>query len=603
MLNPYRSEWAYSDFLRRHRRLDPEKCPQRLRVAILSDSAVQPLVPVLEVAMAERGVWPQVYEGGYDAIEIEALDAHSGLYAFQPEAVILLSSTNALRRRYYRSADRRTFASETIEMHERIWDALERHSTAVVVQSNYVLPYERRFGNFDHKVADTLHRTVAGLNVRIAEQAERRTRVLINDVEALASYVGRMQWCDERLWTLSKAFCAYDYLPLLARNTADILLANNGRVVKCIVLDLDNTLWGGVVGDDGLEGIEIGELGEGEPFQHFQHYLRELKRRGIALAVCSKNDESIALEPFRRHADMVLKEEDIAVFVANWNPKPDNIRVIRETLAIGFDSMVFLDDNPFERQLVRESLPEVIVPELPDDPSEYVRALSELNLFEVTAFSKEDEERADFYRSNWQRRTLESSASDISSYLSSLEMRIRMARFDDFHLPRIVQLLQRSNQFNLTTRRYGMAECERLMRDTARYEPLYVRLADRFGDNGLISVIILELHPAEILIDSWLMSCRVLGRGVEQYAMNRIVAWGRQRGYESINGVYLPTAKNGMVRDFYGRFGFERVADLDGGGTRWHLQLASYEPRPTYMSAEEEYGSERAQASADGNLS
>jgi FkbH-like protein len=489
-----------------------------------------------------------------------------------------------LRLKYYRqSAARATFGEAVAARLANLWDTIQHHSSAIVIQSNYVLPYERQFGNFDHKVPDAFYPLVLTLNAKISEMIRARSNVLVNDVEALASYVGRKHWCDERLWTLCKAFCSLDHLPLLAQNSVDILLSTAGHVIKCVVLDLDNTLWGGVIGDDGMEGIAIAPDGEGEPFQRFQHYLLELKRRGIVLAVCSKNDHATALEPFRSHPEMVLREEDIAVFAANWNPKPDNIRYIRETLNIGFDSMVFLDDNVFERQLVRQELPEVIVPELPEDPSEYVRTIAELNLFEVATFSEEDRRRADLYRDNARRQVFAATVTDIGEYLRSLDMQVCMKRFDAFHLPRIAQLIQRSNQFNLTTRRYNLAECEAMMNNDAEYLPMYVKLSDVFGDNGLISVVVLRKQLPELVVDTWLMSCRVLARGVEQYAMNQVVAFAKAQACERVVGTYIPTPKNGMVREFFGQFGFEKVGEAADGTSVWHLDVSAYQAPAVYM--------------------
>ena len=584
MLTPDTSHLNYTELLRKSKRWDYSLCHKTVRLAILSDAAVPQLVPLLKVLLAHKGVRAEIYLAEYDSIELEAFNAESGLYEFAPDAVIILNSLGALRFKYHREvAARAQFSDAVAAQAAAVWDALRTRSSAVIIQSNYVLPYERYFGNFDHKVPEAFYPTVLRLNAAISAMARDRAHVLINDVEALASYVGRKHWCDDRLWTLAKAFCSLEYLPLVAQNVADIVLANTGYVVKCVVVDLDNTLWDGVIGDDGLEGIAIGPFGDGEPFFRLQHHLLELKRRGIVLAVCSKNDHATALEPFKSHPEMVLREEDIAVFVANWNPKPDNIRLIKETLNIGFDSMVFLDDNPFERQLVRESLPEVIVPELPEDPADYVRVLSELNLFEVTSFSEEDRRRADLYRANAEREQLQTSFSDISEYLRSLEMRVTMKRFDPFHLPRIAQLIQRSNQFNLTTRRYTPAQCEAMMREEGCI-PLYVSLSDRLGDNGLISVIILRLQPPMLDIDTWLMSCRVLGRGVEQFAMNRVVELARQHSCEAIVGTHVPTAKNAMVKDFYAQFGFQPLQERDGGGTVWRLQVSLYQSREVYMA-------------------
>lgn len=576
---------SYSDLLRQERRLDYSKCTSTVRIAILADAAVPQLSPLLRVLLAENGVRGEVYLGEYDAIELEISDEHSGLYEFQPQVVIVLHSINALRLKYYKQhAQRGSFAAEVAARTEAIWETLSQRTSATILQSNYVLPYERQFGSFDHKVPDALYPLVSALNADIAERARSRANVLLADLDALASYVGRRHWFDERMWTVCKALCAFELLPAVAQCLVDIVLSGLGRVVKCVVLDLDNTLWGGVIGDDGIEGIAIGPYGDGEPFQRLQFYLLELKRRGIILAVCSKNDRATALEPFRSHPEMVLREDDIAVFIANWDPKPDNIRSIRETLNIGLDSMVFVDDNPFERQLVRENLPEMIVPEMPDDPSDYVRAIAELNLFEVTSFSEEDKQRADLYRSNAQRESLKTTITDLNEYLKSLDMRGTLRRFDSFHLPRAVQLLQRSNQFNLTTRRHGAGECEAMMKNEQEWGPFYLRLTDRFGDNGLISVIILKHEPGELAIDSWVMSCRVLGRGVEQFLINHVVDYARQHGFESIRGVYLPTAKNGMVKEIFAQFGFQKERELDGGGSDWRLRVADYVRRDVHIA-------------------
>jgi FkbH-like protein len=583
MLMADASHLNYSALLRQSKRLDDSACTRTMRLAVLSDAAVPQIVPLLKALLVHKGIRAEVYLAEFDSIELEIFNPQSDLYAFAPDAVIVLNSLNALRLKYYRqAAERSHFVDGVVRAAAALWDSFKSRSPALVIQSNYVLPYERQFGNFDHKVGETFYPMVARVNAVLAELARDRPQVLINDVEALASYVGRKHWSDEKLWTLAKAFCALEHLPLVAQNLVDILLSNAGQVVKCVVVDLDNTLWGGVIGDDGMEGIALGPFGEGEPFFRLQHYLLDLKRRGIILAVCSKNDQATALAPFQSHPEMVLCEEDIAVFVANWNPKPDNIRLIKETLNIGYDSMVFLDDNVFERQLVRETLPEVIVPELPEDPADYVRAIAELNLFEVSSFSDEDRRRAALYRENAQRQTLQTGFTDITEYLRSLDMRVTMRRFDAFHMPRIAQLIQRSNQFNLTSRRYNLAECTAMAECADECIPMYVTLADKFGDNGLISVIILRPRSSVMEIDSWLMSCRVLGRGVEQYAMNQVVAIARAHGCESVIGTYIPTAKNGMVKDFYQQFGFDRVEERDGA-TISRLHVSTYQARAVHM--------------------
>ncbi len=570
--------------MRASKSIQPVSAGPKTRIAVLSDAASQQFVPLLKTLFHENGVEAELYEGGFDALELETLNPGSGLYAFRPDIVVLANCTQALRARYYQhgGADFREAASQRML---QVWDALRNNCSARVIQCNYPLPYERQFGNFDWKVPDSLYAAAAALNMRIAECARERSNVLVCDVEAIASWVGRAEWFDDRLWNMTKAFCNLEHLPLVAQSLVEIALSTMGRVVKCVILDLDNTLWGGVVGDDGPLGVAIGAHGDGEAFYHFQSYLLALKRRGILLAVCSKNNADVAVQPFLQNPEMVLKRDDITVFVANWENKADNIRTIRDTLEIGLDSMVFLDDNPFERNLVREFLPDVIVPEMPEDPADYVRAVSGLNLFETSSFSAEDVARSQLYKQEADRRDMQSSFSNIDDYLKSLEMKIEVARFHPAKIQRIAQLIQRSNQFNLTTHRYNEAECERLMLDEAQFIPMYAGLSDRFGDHGLISVVVVKMKPEELEISDWLMSCRVLARGVEHYLMARVVSLAKEKNLPRIKGEYIPTAKNGMVKEFFAQFGFEKVAEKEGRST-WHLDPATYQPRTVFIAEE-----------------
>jgi FkbH-like protein len=345
-----------------------------------------------------------------------------------------------------------------------------------------------------------------------------------------------------------------------------------------VILDLDNTLWGGIIGDDGLENIQIGSLGIGKAFTEFQYWLKKLKNRGIILAVCSKNTEAIAKEPFEKHPDMVLRLEDIAVFVANWDNKADNIRRIQSTLNIGFDSMVFLDDNPFERNIVRENITGITVPELPEDPAEYLEFLYTLNLFEtVSSASAEDAERTKLYQVQAERAAQQMAFTNEEDYLKSLDMTSLVEPFNKFNTPRVAQLSQRSNQFNLRTVRYNEAEISALANDKNFFSHTFT-LEDKFGDNGLICIIILKAQDTDTLfIDTWLMSCRVLKRGMENFTLNTIVKTAKKNGYKYLCGEYLPTAKNEMVKDHYQNLGFSY---RDG---KWLLNVNDYENKPCFI--------------------
>ena len=366
------------------------------------------------------------------------------------------------------------------------------------------------------------------------------------------------------------------------------LAAKQGRSFKCLVLDLDNTVWGGVIGDDGMEGIVLGQGSPlGEAYVAFQDYARELSRRGVILAVCSKNDEANALEPFEKHPDMVLRRGDISSFVANWSDKAANLRAIAEELNIGLDSLVFIDDNPFERNLVRQELPMVAVPEVSDDPTDFPVALADAGYFEGLSVTDEDRERTSLYQGNKARDALKASVTDLPAYLRGLEMQLVTKEFDRVGLQRIVQLINKSNQFNLTTRRYTDEDVIAVMADPDAFG-LQLRLVDRFGDNGVIAIVIGRLQPnRDLLIDTWLMSCRVLGRQVEPTTLNLIAREAEKLGARRLVGEYIPTKKNGMVRDHYVKLGFAVMETDAAGGSRAVLDLAGYTPAETFIHVTE----------------
>ncbi len=584
MLKPDRSHLDYQALVRRARRLAPGN-GQPLKIALLADVSTQHLAPLLRVLFADHGLDAQIYEAGFDTIHLEAYNPDSQLYAFAPQIVVILQTVTKLRAHYYDfGGDRSGFAKAQADDIESVWRAIQTRLQVPLIQSTFVVPVERPHGNFSRKVAGNLQGAVLDLNREICLRAQDHSSVFICDIDHIAAWCGRRHFLDEKLWALAKSLGALEHLPEVAQSIVDISLATSGRAIKCVVLDLDNTLWGGVVGDDGLEGIGLGDLDEGGAFRSLQLFLRELHRRGIILAVCSKNNENTARRVFREHPDMVLREEHIAVFVANWEDKAGNIARIREKLNIGYDSMVFLDDNPFERNLVRQLIPQILVPELPEDPALYVRAICELNLFESAGQSELDAKRTQMYQVQEQREAEMKHFSDINAYLKSLETCIDFRRFAPQNLSRIAQLIQRSNQFNLTTHRHAEAQCAAFMRDTATYFPFSLSVRDRFGDFGLVNVVILRKREDEVEIDTFLMSCRVLQRGVEQFAMNKIFEYARRAGCRRVRGRYIPTAKNSMVEGFFAQFSFEPVPVQDGQpGTAWCLDVDRYVPREVFI--------------------
>ena len=419
-------------------------------------------------------------------------------------------------------------------------------------------------GANEHRLPGSHAAFVARVNAGLRTWADAEGVNLVR-VDAAAARDGIDAWHNPTLWHRAKQDIQPAAAPMYGELVARVIAALAGKSRKCLVLDLDNTLWGGVIGDDGLDGIELGQgsaLGEG--FLCVQEYARQLGERGVILAVCSKNDEANALEPFDKHPDMALRRKDIACFVANWDDKADNLRLIAQRLNIGLDSLVFLDDNPFERNRIREALPMVAVPEVPDEPALVPQVLAAAGYFEAVAVTREDRDRGAQYGANLEREQARGLHQDLCGYLQSLGMRAVWGYFDSLNRQRIVQLINKTNQFNLTTRRYDEADYDALAGD-ADVVGLHVRLIDRFGDNGLIGVIIARREGPSLRLDCWLMSCRVLGREVEAAMLAILVDEARRRGATELIGEYIPSAKNGMVRQHYDGLGFRRVEGDDAG--------------------------------------
>jgi FkbH-like protein len=423
---------------------------------------------------------------------------------------------------------------------QSLWTAIRSLLDGTILQNNADIPANDSLGNFAAQTSSSRRSLLRLYNLELASAAP--TGVLLYDLEHFSALHGKERWADTRYWYHSKHAFPLDAYGKLAFHSARLLSALKGRARKCLVLDLDNTLWGGVIGDDGLAGIRLGNGADGEAFVHFQRWLCAMKDRGIILAVCSKNERDTAMEPFRSHPDCVLKLEDIAVFAANWTNKADNIREIAGTLNIGLDSLVFVDDNAVERDFVRTQLPDVAVPDLPQDPAGYIEAIERHHYFETTSLSAEDRNRGQLYSDNAKRAELRDSAGNITTYLRSLDMVCESGHADAFHLPRMAQLINKSNQFHLTGNRYSEAELKRLA-GLPDHIVRYFKLRDRIGDNGLISVIVLLVCGCELQIDTWVMSCRVLGRTMEEFICNNIVDAARRANCSAVIGRYLPSGK------------------------------------------------------------
>ena len=563
---------------------------KKVRLAVLGSSTLAHLLPGIRVAGLRRGIWIDTYENDYGQYLQELSDPDSPLHAFKPTAVLMALDAYHLTAGVTAGMDAASAEAALTEMQDRITEAWKLAADAFrcpIIQQTALPLHLSVLGNNEHRLPGSRAWFLARLNAAIRTMAEQQgVDVLAIDDRAMRDGIGK--WHDIALWHRSKQEVSPTASPMYGDLVGRWLAAKQGRSFKCLVLDLDNTVWGGVIGDDGLEGIAIGQGSPlGEAYTAFQEYVRELSRRGVILAVCSKNDEANALEPFEKHPDMVLKRGDIASFVANWSNKADNIRAIAQELNIGLDSLCFIDDNPFERNLIRQELPMVAVPEVSDDPTGYPVALSDGGYFEGLSVTEEDRERTSQYQGNKARDALKAAVTDLPSYLRGLEMELIWRRFDKIGQQRIVQLINKSNQFNLTTRRYTDDDIVAVMADSNAFG-LQLRLTDRFGDNGIIAIVIGRLQPnQDLLIDTWLMSCRVLGRQVEPTTLNLIAREAAKMGAKRLVGEYIPTKKNAMVKDHYARLGFTVMESDDAGGNRNVLDLATFTPAETFIRVTE----------------
>lgn len=568
--------------LKKLSKTDASALPQ-YSLVVLGDCATQHLATALRGYGVSVGIRLNVFDADYDQIDAQVMAPDSELYRFAPQGVLLQMCTEKLQEAFYDCPPeaRASFAEDTYARIRQIWSRIGSRIPATVLQCNFPLIDDGVFGQFGNKTEQSFLFQQRKLNYLLMQGCQEAKNTFLIDLDALQTALGRSTFADPKLYYVAKMPISLAALPAAAKLVVDVVRSLQGAVKKCLVLDLDNTLWGGVIGDDGLSGIQIGELGTGHAFSDFQKWLKELKNRGILLTVCSKNNEDTAKEPFEKHPEMVLRLEDFSMFVANWEDKARNIRTIQQALNIGMDSMVFLDDNPFERELVRTMIPEITVPELPEDPALYLQYLRGLDLFETASYSREDAGRTEQYREKAQRAAFEAAFQSYDDYLEALQMRASAAAFDPFHYPRIAQLTQRSNQFNLRTVRYTEAEIEALAQDDSRIG-LYFTLKDKFGDHGLISVVVLEKQPEDTLfISEWLMSCRVLKRGMEEFIVDKILSVAAQQGFRRVVGEYIPTPKNAMVKDLYEQLGFAR---LENG--RFQAEVSGFPYHKTFITEE-----------------
>jgi FkbH-like protein len=557
----------------------------RAKVAVLASHTVEHLLPGIRVAGLRRRILVDIHLGAYGQYRQELSDPSSSLFAFAPQYVLFAIAAQEV----LQSADATEAVGRTVDELRGLWKIARQTFNAAVIQQTFIDTSEPLFGHHDRLVEAAPARVIGALNERVIAAA-REDGVLLLDIDRLAARDGRDSWFELSHWYASKLLIAPRAAPLYGDHLLRVVAARLGQSRKCLVLDLDNTLWGGIVGDDGVQGLVLGQgSAQGEAHLALQRYAKQLRDRGVILAVCSKNEHRIAEEAFSGHPEMLLKMQDIAAFFANWEDKAANITAIASQLNIGLDSLVFVDDNPAERQRVRSALPQVAVPELPDDITGYVRCIADAGYFESVSFTEEDRNRGAQYAANSERDALRGRTQSLDEFRRDLAMTLRYGRFTQVDLARVTQLINKTNQFNVSVRRYTQQEIESFATDAACLT-LQFRLSDRFGDNGLIAAMVCRAEDAATLqLDTWVMSCRVFGRDVETEIMNVAVDTARALRFRTLNVNYLPTPRNGLVRDLLPRLGLVAAAGPDDSGAElWTLQLADYVRQPTHIHIEAE---------------
>ena len=555
-------------------------------IAILGGSTTSEIINILELFLLDSGIKPNFYESEYNKYYEDALFGNDVLDKFNPD-IVYIHTTNQNIIKYpelNNNVDEIfTLINNEIEQYKSIWSSLTKYNCPII-QNNFDYTVNRSLGNLDFYDIHGRTYFINQLNDKFSQEARVIKHLYINDINYLSSYIGLNNWFDKSLWHQAKYALSMDSIPELAFNISKIINSILGKSKKCLVLDLDNTCWGGVIGDDGLDGISIGvETAIAESYTSFQKYVKELKQRGVILAVCSKNDFQNAKEGFK-HPDSVLKFDDFTSFKSNWDPKHQNILDIAKEVNIGVDSLVFIDDNPVERDLVSSQVPSASVPNIGNDVINFIDHIDRNGYFEPISLSIDDINRNKYYEDNKKRSQEQSIYKSYDDFLVSLEMTAEINSFSSIYLDRITQLTNKTNQFNLTTKRYTASEIENIA-TSDEYIKIYGKLTDKYGDNGLIAISIGRIKENQCHIDLWLMSCRVVKRDMEFAMLDELVRQCKEKEVLEIIGYYYQSDKNNMVFDLYEKFGFV-LNNTNGEDTIWRLDISNYENQNKFIGIE-----------------
>ena len=559
---------------------------RRTKIAILASFTTRGFTETLFVKCCEIGVAPEIYVSNYNQYNQEILNETSGLYQFCPDLTIIFIDTRTLLgdlfflSSHVPDEDRRKWAKEQRDNLISLIARVKSHSTGKILFHNFEVPHYSPLGILENKQQFGFIESVEWINWELRKKYKNDSQVFVFDFNAFSSNIGKSELLDYKMYYMGDLKIAFQHIPALCEDYLAYIKPLASKLRKCIVLDLDNTLWGGVVGEEGLSGIKVGATQAGRSFLEFQKHLLSLFQRGVVLAINSKNNLEDVQKVFREHPDMVLREEHFAAILANWNDKASNLRAIAEELNIGLDSLVFFDDEKINRELVRSELPEVLVVDLPDDPALFSKTLQAIHDFNIFQLTEEDKEKGRLYADDRRRQDSQVKATDITAYLRSLEMEVEIEEMNNFNLPRLSQLTQKTNQFNMTTRRYTEEHLRRFHDGGDLI--LSIRVRDKFGDNGIIGAVIVKKKFDDWFIDTLLLSCRVIGRKIEDALLSYLVRRAKESGVKKIIGQFIPTAKNAPAKDFYKNSGF-RLVNNKGSIENWVYQVSEENIAPDFI--------------------
>tara|TARA_B100001059_G_C17813019_1_gene573422 strand:+ start:570 stop:2294 length:1725 start_codon:yes stop_codon:yes gene_type:complete len=548
--------YSFRELLKPEREVESFK---KQEIAILSDSSCQFLTKAVRGYGIKHSLNLSIWESPIDQIENQIFNPLSEFHKKTFDTTIIFESSHSLLNKFNSTSSKEEFSDTQFEMTKNRIDKLLESTQSKIILFNYYEINDQIFGNNSSKNKISFIFHLRRLNFLISKFTSTNNAISILDISTIQNKIGSKNMFDSSLYVNYGMVLNLNSLPVISKNIIDIISSYESIFKKCLILDLDNTLWGGIIGDDGIENIKLGNLGIGKSFVDFQYWIKKLKERGIIICVCSKNTEDVAKNVFINHPDMVLSLKDISVFVANWDSKVDNIKNIQKTLNISYDSIVFIDDNPYERDSVKENIPSITVPELPQDPSDYLSFLYEENLFETVSLSSLDKDRTKLYQTEYERVKSKNNFTDLTDYMINLNMKSKVELLNPFNIPRVSQLSQRSNQFNLRTIRYLEEDLVKIM-NSDNFYGLVFDLKDKFGDHGIISFVILKMTSSnEVFIENWAMSCRVLERGMENFIVNYLQDFCINKKIKTIVSEYIKTKKNSLVENLFSKLGFERL--------------------------------------------